>query len=98
MAIIKPIEKPSGGQVAYWRMVHIEVIPDQNRAIILWSGYLSAEARGAGKPADFQVPEDVPLSREVLGQIYQLASPESGTFADGEPYLADPWKESPGEE
>jgi len=98
MAIIKPIETPSGTELLYWRMVHIEVIPDQNRATILWSGYLNADARASGKVAAFQVSEDVPLSREVLGQIYQLASPESSTFADGEPYITDPWKDPQGEE
>ena len=91
MATIKQVTLPSGVEVNYWRIFHLQVTTDQKRAIVHWAGYLTDEARASGKTPAHEMSETIPINSEALAVIYQMVT-SVGEFKDSEPYVKDEWK------
>ncbi len=87
MALSKSVEIDSGAAATYWRIVRVDIDLIERKAWFALSGYLSAEARQAGKAAATQksftmdLPPDTEPEAIGRADLYAFAKTQE-MFAD----------------
>ena len=73
MALEKSIEQPTGAVAIYWRVTRIDIDVDSKQVAINVAGYVSQEARDAGKRAIDDIWYHLEFGKEIVESVDLVA-------------------------